>query len=230
MPTCLARSLLLLCACCLGLPLAHAQVAKATHSAPLTQPLLSSSINDFSNEDWDRGVLRRVAGLTIPATPANVEGFISGRQVQLGDGEWRAITEVQRVGDNLAVFVEGKPLDAETVGYPRRLAVDDAPGTGRHLQRLPGRFNTPINDFTNQDWLKGIYRKAAGVSIPVTERNREEFKSGAIVRLADGQDYAVTYVNEFGRSMAVFLDSPALPGEKYGYPRQLTFVAPPPKP
>jgi len=28
----------------------------------------------------------------------------------------------------------------------------------------------------------------------------------------------------------VFLDSPVLPGEKYGYPRQLTFVAPPPKP
>ncbi|KUM42868.1 hypothetical protein [Pseudomonas sp. EpS/L25] len=230
MPSRLALPALLLSACCLAVPPAHAQKASPPATATASQPLLSSSINDFTNEDWNRGVLRRVAGVTIPATPANVEGFISGRQAQLGDGQWRAITDVQRVGNNLAVFVEGEPLDAETVGYPRRLAVDDAPGTGRHLQRLPGRFNTPINDFTNQDWLKGIYRKAAGVSIPVTERNREEFKSGAIVRLADGQDYAITYVNEFGRSMAVFLDSPALPGEKYGYPRQLTFVAPAPKP
>ncbi len=60
MPTRLALSALLFCACCLGLPLAQAQTASPSHGPSATQPLLSSSINDFSNEDWDRGVLRRV--------------------------------------------------------------------------------------------------------------------------------------------------------------------------
>ena len=66
MPSHTALFALLLSACCLTLPLAQAAPA-AAH--PAAQPLLSSSSNDFSNDDWDRGVLRRVSGLTISAMP-----------------------------------------------------------------------------------------------------------------------------------------------------------------
>ncbi len=84
MPTHLVRSLLLLCACCLGLPLAHAQDVKPPHNAPLTQPLMSSSINDF-----DPGLLRAVLGRAEDGTVERKGGVmgvvVTGGIVRAGD-------------------------------------------------------------------------------------------------------------------------------------------------
>ncbi|KTT13138.1 cellulase [Pseudomonas oryzihabitans] len=80
---------------------------------------------------------------------------------------------------------------------------------------------TSINDFTNEDWLHGVYRKAAGFSIPASAANVGAFKVGALLTPADGKSYKVTYAQVVGSNMSVFIESPQLDGNVFGYPKTL---------
>lgn len=80
---------------------------------------------------------------------------------------------------------------------------------------------TSINDFTNEDWLHGVYRKSAGFSIPASAANVGAFKVGAQITPADGKSYKVTYAQVVGSNMSVFIESPQLDGNAYGYPKTL---------
>jgi len=93
-------------------------------------------------------------------------------------------------------------------------------GTGSTGGSTTG-VTTSINDFTNEDWLHGVYRKAAGFSIPASAVNVDAFKVGALITPADGKSYKVTYAQVVGSNMSVFIESLQLDGNVFGYPKTL---------
>ncbi|MBW5415698.1 glycoside hydrolase family 5 protein, partial [Pseudomonas sp. MAG002Y] len=173
---------------------------------------VSSVINNFTNADWLNGVYRKKAGFSIPATAANKAAFIVGASVRLANGEVRKISAVQ-IGTNMAVYLEGAPVNGSIVGYPNKLALVSAV-----------LATSTINDFTNADWLNGVYRKKAGFSIPGTSTNQAAFKAGGSVRLATGEVRKITYV-QAGKNLAVYLDGAPVNGSTVGYPKTLAALA-----
>ncbi|WP_434136590.1 cellulase family glycosylhydrolase (plasmid) [Pseudomonas luteola] len=173
---------------------------------------VSSVINNFTNADWLNGVYRKKAGFSIPATAANKAAFIVGASVRLANGEVRKISAVQ-IGTNMAVYLEGAPVNGSIVGYPNKLALVSAV-----------LATSPINDFTNADWLNGVYRKKAGFSIPGTSTNQAAFKAGGSVRLANGEVRKITYV-QAGKNLGVYLEGAPVNGSTVGYPKTLAALA-----
>ncbi|TWI57621.1 endoglucanase [Pseudomonas duriflava] len=206
--------------------------AKANASAAnQVSASVTSPINNFTNEHWQNGVYRTAAGISIPATQANIAAFVPQAKVLLTTGEIVPIKRVQ-VGDkNMAVWLQSPLLNGTAVGYPHKLTVglnhSDPVPPQASAQKYKA-FSTRINNFTNKDWLNGVYRKAAGISLPATITNRNAFKPGATVRLADGQTRLIHSTQVVGANMSIFLDTPMLDGDAVGYPKKITFVAPAP--
>src|SRR5690606_21188662 len=55
-------------------------------------------------------------------------------------------------------------------------------------------FTSNINRFTSNDWLNGVWRREAGISVPFSAAARDAFKPGVQVRFADGQVRKITKV------------------------------------
>ncbi|MFV0455334.1 MAG: hypothetical protein ACK5NQ_10140 [Pseudomonas sp.] len=81
-----------------------------------------------------------------------------------------------------------------------------------------------INNFTNNDWLKGIWRKSAGLSVPATNTNRTAFKPGASIKLADGQIRTIAAVYFSGNNMSLMLNGANLNASAVGYPKTIGYV------
>ena len=77
-----------------------------------------------------------------------------------------------------------------------------------------------INNFTNSDWLNGVWRKSAGFSLAATSANRAAFKPGTSVRLADGQVRTINAIYLSGSNMSVMLTGAAISGN-LGHPNKL---------
>ncbi|TWI52349.1 aryl-phospho-beta-D-glucosidase BglC (GH1 family) [Pseudomonas duriflava] len=205
--------------------------------APSTSDGVTSAINSFTNGDWLNGVYRAKAGFSVPATTANVAAFKVGAFVRLANGQTVKVTSVQVVGSNMSVFVEGPLLDGNAVGYPKTLTVvsstSTAPVSGSTPTAPTPAPTTPaatgvtstINNFTNTDWLNGVYRKKLGFSIPATTANKAAFKVGASVKMANGQIRKIYYVQVIGSNMSVFVDGAAVNSSTVGYPNKLSTVS-----
>ncbi|OOE08085.1 cellulase [Stutzerimonas degradans] len=211
-------------------------------SAASTTVTLSAKINGFTNTDWLNGVWRAAPALSIPASTANNAAFKVGASVRLADGQVRKVTKVYVVGSNLSVFLDGAAVDGNKVGAPNVLsAVTIATATtspttssttspttssGSSTTVSSGiAYASGINNFTNTDWLNGVWRKSAGFSIPATSASKSAFIVGATVKLADGQLRKVKTVQVVGSNMSVFLDGAAVNGSAVGYPNKLTAVS-----
>lgn len=211
-------------------------------SAASTTVTLSAKINGFTNTDWLNGVWRAAPALSIPASTANNAAFKVGASVRMADGQVRKVTKVYVVGSNLSVFLDGAVLDGNKVGAPNVLsAVTIATATtspttnsttspttssGSSTTVSSGiAYASGINNFTNTDWLNGVWRKSAGFSIPATSASKSAFIVGATVKLADGQLRKVKTVQVAGSNMSVFLDGAAVNGSAVGYPNKLTAVS-----
>ncbi|HCJ29077.1 MAG TPA: cellulase, partial [Pseudomonas sp.] len=86
-------------------------------------------------------------------------------------------------------------------------------------------YSAGLNSFTNEDWDNGIYRKAAGFSIPDTAANKAAFVTGASVKLADGQVRKVAAVYDVGAHLSVMLSGSALSASAVGYPKTISVVS-----
>lgn len=86
------------------------------------QPV-SAQINAFTNPDWDRGVYRTKAGVSIKAH----EAFAVGAHVKLADGQVRLVHMVTLSGENQSVFFEGPLLDPALVGAPNVITTTTDP-------------------------------------------------------------------------------------------------------
>ncbi|MFG3692538.1 glycoside hydrolase family 5 protein [Stutzerimonas stutzeri] len=220
---------------------AEAPAAKAPAPA-VTAPsgTLSVAVNNFSNTDWDRGIYRRSPGFSIPDTAANKAAFVVGASAKLADGQVRKITAVYDTGANLSIMMGGSALSGSVVGYPKAVSVASTTGTSLPAVTQPAPAPAPapaptapasgmtysagLNSFTNSDWENGIYRKAAGFSIPDTTANKASFVKGASVKLADGQVRQVAAVYDVGDHLSVMLSGSTLSASAVGYPKTISVV------
>ena len=104
-----------------------AVTAPITSTAPVTAPTTvaahSTSINAFTNTDWLNGVWRKSPGFSIPASAANKAAFKVGASAKLADGQVRKVTQVQVVGANMSVYLEGAAVNGSVVGAPNKLSL-----------------------------------------------------------------------------------------------------------
>jgi len=218
------------------------EATAATTVTASTSIAFTSSINKFTSNDFLNGVWRRTAALSVPATSASIAAFKPGVQIKFADGQVRKITKVYKVGSNLSLYVDGGLLNGATVGAPRTVstvvaaaAAPAAPVTSAPAATAPSApatsapatstYSASMNNFTNSDWENGIYRKAAGFSIPDTTANKAAFKVGASVKLADGQLRRVAAVYDVGAHLSVMLSGSALSAATVGYPKTISVVS-----
>lgn len=83
----------------------------------------------------------------------------------------------------------------------------------------------PINAFTGNDILKGVWRKHAGISIPSTPARAAAFVPGASIRFADGQVRKITKVFVSGSNLSVYVEGALLDAHQVGAPNSVTTVA-----
>jgi len=206
-------------------------VPYAAASTTVAAASVSTKVNAFTNTDWLNGVWRTGAGFSIPASAANQAAFKAGASVKLADGQVRTISRQQIVGSNMSVFLEGAKLDGNKVGAPQMVSTvgtaTSAPATSTPTLTAPATVaahSTSINAFTSTDWLNGVWRKSPGFSIPANDANKNAFKVGASVKLADGQVRKVTQVYVAGANMSVYLDGAAVNGSVVGAPNKLSLA------
>jgi len=120
--------------------------------------------------------------------------------------------------DNTSCTEIGPKKAATTSPAPTPTVVVPAPST------TTGSVTSTINNFTNTDWLNGVYRKKAGFSVPGTTANKAAFQVGKSVKLADGQVRKITYV-QAGTNLGVYVDGAAVNGSVVGYPKTLTVLS-----
>lgn len=74
---------------------------------------------------WNRGLARNWAGFYIPNAAPYKTPYKEGRTILLNDGSRRKIVKLQQVGEYLAVFLNGDPLDPNLVGLPSNFKAID---------------------------------------------------------------------------------------------------------
>jgi endoglucanase len=208
-------------------------IGSSAVTAPVTSPTTvtahSTSINAFTNTDWLNGVWRKSPGFSIPANDANKAAFKVGASVKLADGQVRKVTQVQVVGANMSVYLDGAAVNGSVVGAPNKLSTagtttaTPAPAPTSPTTSVIATSN--LNNFTNTDWLNGMFRASAGFSIQASSANVAAFKAGALVRLADGQTRKVLRQQVVGSNMSVFLEGAAINGTSLGYPKTVSVVS-----
>ena len=218
-----------LLAAAIGLsPTQVAQAATANATAAVQQTIATAKVNDFTGPQWLKGSWRQSAGLSIPATAANRAAFKKGAQVRTADGQVRTIKVIYFSGAHMSLMLSGAALNASKNGHPKTVAAlgttpvadETLPVTSGNQTISTSAHSTAINNYTNNDWLNGVWRRSAGFSIPVSSANRSAFKVGSSVKLADGQVRKINAVYVSGKNMSVMLSGAALSG-KLGYPNKL---------
>ena len=225
--------------------------------APTPEPEVPKTgaikINDFDGGDWLNGVwikdeTRRVS---IPQTDL----FTVGDEVTLADGEPRRVKVVEDVGNNISLELTGGKIDPNVAGAPNNVTKvadgepDDLPEPGPEqpapIPEVPKPepkpdvegFTSSINDFTDDKyWDRGVWRgDKAGISIANSDENRKRFVEGVPVKLATGEIRLVTWAQEVGQNISLFLEGTTLDASKVGAPNKITVATdeepqPAPKP
>ena len=210
-------------------PIQVVQAATSTAAASALQSIATAKVNDFTGPEWLKGSWRQSAGLSIPATAANKAAFKKGVQVKTADGQVRTIKVVYLAGAHMSVMLSGATLNASANGHPKSLSALGTASVADNIVAAPNAtvpvntsssYSSAINNYTNNDWLNGVWRKSAGFSIPANSGNRSAFKVGSSVKLADGQVRQITALYESGNSISVMLSGGALSGQ-LGHPNKL---------
>lgn len=85
-------------------------------------------------------------------------------------------------------------------------------------------FTSSINKFTSNDFVNGVWRRTAGLSVPASSAAIAAFKPGVQVKFADGQVRKITKVYVVGQNISVYVDGGLLDGAKVGAPRTVSTV------
>ncbi len=202
--------------------------AAAASTASALQTVATAKVNDFTGPQWLKGSWRQSAGLSIPATAANKAAFKKGAQVRTADGQVRTVKVVYFSGAHMSVMLSGATLNASKNGHPKSVSALGASAAAGSAVTAPSNnaaadtssHSSAINNYTNNDWLNGVWRRSAGFSIPASSENRSAFKVGSSVKLADGQVRKINAVYVSGKNMSLMLSGATLSG-KLGYPNKL---------
>ncbi|MEK0363632.1 MULTISPECIES: glycoside hydrolase family 5 protein [unclassified Pseudomonas] len=85
-------------------------------------------------------------------------------------------------------------------------------------------FTSSINKFNSTDFLNGVWRKSAGLSVPASSAAIAAFKPGVQIKFADGQVRKITRVYVVGKNISLYVDGGLLDGAKVGAPRTVSTV------
>lgn len=85
-------------------------------------------------------------------------------------------------------------------------------------------FTSPINKFTSNDFLNGVWRRTAALSVPATSASIAAFKPGVQIKFADGQVRKITKVYKVGSNLSLYVDGGLLNGATVGAPRTVSTV------
>ena len=85
-------------------------------------------------------------------------------------------------------------------------------------------FTSSINKFNSTDFLNGVWRKSAGLSVPASSAAIAAFKPGVQIKFADGQVRKITRVYVVGKNISIYVDGGLLDGAKVGAPRTVSTV------
>ncbi|MFL9812012.1 glycoside hydrolase family 5 protein [Stutzerimonas sp. VN223-3] len=210
-----------------------ASAATSTSTSSTVRTVTTAQVNNFTSREWNKGTWRESAGFSIPATAASKAAFKKGAQVRLADGQVRTVKVVYFSGAHMSVMLSGSTLNASATGYPKTVAALGSVAAPAKPQPATtpnsSAHSSAINNYTNGDWLNGVWRKSAGFSIQATAANRSAFKPGASVKLADGQIRRITAVYISGKNMSVMLSGGKLSG-KLGHPNKLSSATTPSSP
>jgi endoglucanase len=83
-----------------------------------------------------------------------------------------------------------------------------------------------INKFTSKDFLNGVWRNTAALSVPATSASIAAFKPGVQIKFADGQVRKITKVFKVGTNLSIYVAGGLLDGGKVGAPRTISTVVP----
>lgn len=210
---------------CLGLVTPSVSAAASAASASV-KATATAQVNNFTTTEWLKGTWRKSAGFSIPATAANKAAFKKGVQVRLANGQVRTIQAVYLSGAHMSPMLSGATLNASATGFPHSVtalssAAVSAPAAAAQAKPSgSAAHSSSIHNYTNIDWVNGVWRKSAGFSIPANSANAAAFKAGASVRLSDGQTRKITAIYSSGNNMSVMLAGSTLSGS-YGHPNKL---------
>lgn len=87
-------------------------------------------------------------------------------------------------------------------------------------------FTSPINKFTSSEFLNGVWRRTAALSVPATSASTAAFKPGVQIKFADGQVRKIKSVYKVGANLSIYVDGGLLDGSKVGAPRMVSTVSP----
>jgi endoglucanase len=85
-------------------------------------------------------------------------------------------------------------------------------------------FTSSINKFNSTDFVNGVWRNTAAISVPATSAAIDAFKPGVQVKFADGQVRKVTRTYKVGQNLSVYFEGGVLDGNKVGAPRTVSTV------
>jgi endoglucanase len=96
-----------------------------------------------------------------------------------------------------------------------------APAT-ESVESTAAVFTSRINSFTSTDFLNGVWRRIAAVSVPASSAAVAAFKPGVQIKFADGQVRKITKVFVVGQNLSVYVDGGLLDGAQVGAPRTVS--------
>lgn len=211
----------------IGLTAVQEASAATSATSSAVQSVATARVNNFTSSVWNKGTWRKSAGFSIPATAANKAAFKKGALVKLANGQIRTVKVVYFSGAHMSVMLSGSTLDASATGYPHSVAAQGSAAASAPASAAPAPtpstttvHSSSINNYTNNDWLNGVWRKSAGFSIPASSANRSVFKVGSSVKLYDGQIRKINALYVSGNNMSVMLSGGTLSGQ-FGYPNKL---------
>jgi hypothetical protein len=78
---------------------------------------------NLTDKNWINGIGRVFSGFFIANTPDNIKLYKIGRRIKFANGDTREIVGLEHSDQFINIYVSGKPLDGEQVGFPNKLEI-----------------------------------------------------------------------------------------------------------
>lgn len=85
-------------------------------------PVENSAFN-LSDRNWEKGVAKHWAGFFVSKSSKNVQEYTVGNKVRFINEDIRTIKRMATSRRYLNLYLDGAPLDGNTVGYPKKIQV-----------------------------------------------------------------------------------------------------------
>lgn len=167
---------------------------------------LNPSRHNFflTDPNWVNGIARNWAGFFVPNTLAFRSNYNIGNFVILMDNKKREIKNIISNGEYLNIYVEGEPLDSNTVGFPSQFIISDTIDDNFFL--------------TDENWMNGVARNGTGFFVPNTPFFTTKYKIGNTVIFCNKDTRIIIGVKENGPYLNVALEGDPLNINAIGIP------------